>query len=206
MTNSDWIKQVIKEGITVFDNTMKLLKHKDYYGVYTALNNKHISSAIAASAAIANTDTLITNGLYLSQRALTAGSKIKITLWGTCTSSNASAQIFSIRFGKLNTKADGAIATLTVDADAAGTNIPFCIEIDITVRTIDSAGTIYGYGKVTTHGGTGLYAEEVGIIALAGALAMNMNEPGYLNVSYISGHANTATTFQNAIVEVTRSL
>jgi hypothetical protein len=164
-----------------------------------------LNCRIAAITPTANTDTIITNGTSSwqgSANELTAGSEILVRIAGTSTTTAAGSQVFTVRYGTAGTTADTAIATCTVVAATSGTAIPFYIELMLTVRTVGSSGTLYGIGNITNQGTTGFYTLSGGITIMAGSLVMNTTTTGYINVSYNSGNASTAATFQQVIIKV----
>lgn len=181
-----------------------IIRAKDEYGNTTLLNNVQIASTVASSGAIANTDTKIGAGLKVTRNTLTVGSVIRITIMGTCTSSAAGSQIFTVRFGSGNVVGDTLVATATLVAQTSGTNIPFKLVIELTIRSIGGSGTVYGTATLINQGTTGIYTLATGNFVLAGALAIASNADGYIGVSYISGNASTACTFQNVITELIR--
>jgi len=183
------------------DNLVKLI---DSVGTVTLLNNHSISSTVASSGSIANTDTKISSGLLCSLNTITAGSLVKFTILGTCTSTAAGSQVFTIRYGSANTVADTSIATATFVAQTSGTTVAFSLSIYLTIRTIGSSGTVYGTASLVNQGTTGIYTLATGNAVLAGALAINTTATGYIGLSYISGNASTACTFQNVITELIR--
>jgi len=175
-------------------------------GLIKPATNVLISSTIASSGAIANTDTKIGSGLQISANELTAGDLIRFTVMGTNTTSNPGAQVFTVRYGAANTVADTAQCTVSLTS-VNGSAIPFRLIIELTVRTIGVSGTIYGYASLINGDGatTGIYSKAT-TIQLVGAIAtINTTSSGYIGLSYISGHANTASTFQNVVVELIKA-
>jgi len=164
-----------------------------------------LNSRIAAITPTANTDTIITNGttaLQLSANEPTAGTEIRFSLAGTSTTTAAGSQVFTVRYGTAGTTADTAIATCTIAAATSGSAVPFYLDLVLTVRTVGASGTLYGVGSLVNQGTTGIYTLATGVFILAGALVMNTTATGYLNLSYNSGNASTAATFQNVITKV----
>lgn len=171
------------------------------------------SSIVAATAAIGATETLVVNiplllaGTDFSETqpaSLNAGSIIRATLEGTCTSSNADSAIFTIRSGILGTKADASICTGTVTTAGSGSAIPFRAMIDITVRvpaTSGANGTGYGYLAVQNTGVTGIAGVTNTVVALTAITALPTLTATWLDITYISA-ATSATTFQTATIEL----
>jgi hypothetical protein len=182
------------------DQIMRLLLN-DATAPGQPFNNVQQSSIVTPSSAIANSDTKISSGLYVPANTLTAGTLIRFTVLGTCTSSAGGAGVFTIRYGTGNVVADGSIGTLTFTAQTSGSAIPFKLTIDITHRVIGASGTIYGYGTLVNQGTIGIYTLATGVFVITPATFAS-NAAGYLNLSYISGNANTATTFQQVITEI----
>ena len=181
-----------------------MIKSIDSVGTIIPMNNHQVSSTTASSGSIANADTKISSGLLCSLNSLTVGSLVRYTIMGTCTSSAGGAQVFTIRYGSGNVVGDTSVATCSFTAQTSGTAIPFCLTINMTIRTIGGSGTVYGTGSLVNQGTTGVYTLATGNFVLAGSLAIATNATGYLGLSYISGNASTACTFQNVITELIR--
>lgn len=162
-----------------------------------------VSSITASTGAIANTDTVISKGIYIPANKLTPETHMKIEIIGTYTAAAAVNSIFTVRMGTNNTVADAAKGTVTIGSPSSGTNIGFKLVIDITVRTIGSSGTIYGFGTLINDlTASGILNGTIRTYTLGAIATIDTTAANYLNVSFISGHASNAGTFQNVITSV----
>lgn len=169
-----------------------------------ANTNKYIaSSRITATSAIANSDTLISIGLVVPANYLTAGSHIKVTVAGTFTAASAVNAVFNLRSGTANTVADASLGTFSYPTPSSGTNIPFWISHDVTIRTIGASGTLYGAGGlINSNGSTGILNGQATSVVIGSPANINTTEARYLNMSFVSGHASNSGTIQICIIEV----
>jgi hypothetical protein len=171
----------------------------------------------AATAAINTAETVLINvplvipSTYLNNTllgTLNVGSLIRATVIGTCTSSNADVSTFTLRMGTAGTTSDASIATWVVTSSGGGTNQPFRVVIEITIRTLGSSGTGYGLMTVTSTGAatgvsTGIQAFPVTNVNSAAALsAVPTTTATYLDITYVSAASTTTCTFQEAYVEI----
>ncbi len=168
------------------------------------------SSIVAATGAIAATETLVVNvplvipATYAGNTlagTLNVGSVIRATIMGTCTSSNADSAVFTVRAGILGTKADASVCTGTVTTAGSGTAIPFKAVIDLTVRTLGASGTGYGYLSVQNTGVTGIVAVTNTVVALSSITALPTTTATFLDITLTTA-ATSATTIQTATIEV----
>lgn len=158
------------------------------------------TSTTAASAAIGATETLLLAAPIVAGTTLKAGSLIRITLQGTCTSSNADTATFTLRAGILGTKADASVAAWTATTAGSGSSIPFSATIELVVRTLGATGTGAGSMVLTNNGTTGIAAAAVTIQAQTTA-TLATTTATFLDITYSSA-ATSATTFQNVTIEV----
>ncbi len=163
---------------------------------------------IAASAAINTTATILATANC--NAGLQPGTTFRITLLGTCTASAADTSTFTVRFGTAGTTADGTIATAAFTSAATGTNIPFKVEIFLTVRTVGSgtSATVFGYAIAIAQGAagvaTGLIAQNTEMIALTDTAFSSLIN-GILSIGYVSSATTCTATFQNAVIEVVKA-
>ena len=157
-------------------------------------------ASVAASAAIANTDTIIkSSAKKVPANGLNVGDSFRVTLLGSCASDGSRVQGFNIYFGPLGTTADTKILTAAVTS-ANGT-AAFRGIYEFTVRTIGAAGTVAGSLTLVNASAT------VGVAALncfaiaATAAALDTTVASFISASYISGAAGATATFQNCIIE-----
>lgn len=161
-------------------------------------------SITAATAAIANTDTkIVSSNASMVANRLVAGTAIEIILHGTCTSIAAGVGVVSVRYGTAATVADGLIEQFTLDAaTGSGIAVPFTMRIVITIRTTGASATADGGLDLINSGTTGLSATETQV-KRGGNTAINTTTAAtFFTVSYISGNALTATTFQDAVISI----
>lgn len=160
------------------------------------------AATVAASSGIANTDTVVAGPLTLvAAQTLAVGSKVRVHLNGTCTSSNADAGIFTIRAGTAGTTADASVATFTKTSAGSGSNIPFNLTLEFTVQTLGASGTAFGSAVLLNNGVTGISAAAVTVTAFTSS-TLATTTATKLSVSYISGASTTTTTFQDVSIEV----
>lgn len=167
------------------------------------LNAENVSIT-ANSAAINTTETVILKTAALPANRLVAGTTIRITLMGTCTSSAANVSTFAIRIGTLGTTADGLIASAaTPIAAVTGTTIPFKVVWEIVVRTTGASATSHSYCTLLNTGITGITTSSTGNIIILPTFT-NFNTTTANNIisaTYKSAAATTTCIFQNAIIE-----
>ena len=172
--------------------------------ISTNANIKTASATITASTPINTGDTIVSISISIPKNTLVAGSTYEITLFGTCTSSNADTSTFTGRIGTLNTVADAALFTKTLTSAGSGTDIPFCLKIRVTVRTIGATATIYGHTELMNEGTTGIYTAVTEVGALTSVSTHDSTANNYLNISYVTDAVTTTTTFQNVIIQKIR--
>jgi len=187
------------------DTTEETVRYIDDTGAIRTFAQNAISAIIATSGAINTTETIIVGGINnarLGANQAKAGTTLRATLQGTCTSTVANASTWRIRIGTLGTTADTAVLTAANSvAAASGTSIPFLCDVYLTIRTIGAAATISGYIVLTNTGVTGISAVTVQVVT-ATAVAFNSTVDNWISVTYASAAATTTSTFQNAILEV----
>lgn len=160
-----------------------------------------VGSVVAAPGAVANTDTYLTSATIVPAKTLKVGSLVRITLHGTCTSSNADTGTFTIRAGTLGTTADASVATATVASSGSGSAVAFEAVFSFTVQTLGASGTAFGSMRVSNTGATGLVAVTNTVKAITSS-SLATTTATKLGISYISGASTTTTTFQDCTVEV----
>lgn len=192
------------KGDPRFDEWVKLL----YQRVIQDDIVKNARAVITAtSAGLNTTETIVVGGLNnakVSGNTLKVGSTFRVVLQGTCTATVGNASTFRVRFGTTGTTADTAIGAATTAASAAaGTAIPFKVEIVFTVRTVGAAGTISGKLALTNQGTTGIATVVSQTFSLTVA-ALDTTVDNWLSVTYQSAAATTTATFQDASIEVVK--
>jgi hypothetical protein len=175
------------------------------------------ASRVAATSGINTTETLLVNAALVIPNTyvgnsiagtLNAGSVVRATIVGTCTSSNADVSTFTLRMGTAGTVAgDTSVATWTVTSSGSGSSVVFRAVLDLTIRTLQTTssanGTGYGSLAVQNTGATGIVGVTNTVVASASAIsALPTNTATYLDISYVSAATTTTTTFQEAILEI----
>ena len=174
-----------------------------------------VTGLVAATAGLNTTETILVKApLLLASTvagnavngSLNAGTQIRVTLVGTCTSSNADVSTITMRSGILGTTSDASIATWVVTAAGSGSAIPFRIMLDLTVRILATSGangTAYGSMAVQNTGVTGIAAVTNTVVASASAIsALPSLTATWLDFSYVSAATTTTCTFQQANLEL----
>jgi hypothetical protein len=168
------------------------------------------ASRVAATAAINTTETLLQSiGLVLAGTTngaaflgtLNVGTRIRITITGTCTSTNADVSTFTLRAGILGTTADASVATAAVTSSGSGTTIGFQIVINATVRTLGATGTLAGSMAVTNTGVTGIAGVTNTVVPFT-STTLATTTATFLDITYVSAATTTTCTFQTATIEV----
>ena len=156
----------------------------------------------AASAAINSTETVLAS-LSLPASSIKAGHSYRIRASGVCTSTVANASNFRVRIG--TTTLTGAIAAVvTPTAAVSGTNIPFSVDLIVTVRTIGASGTAIGSGTLLNNGVTGVSAAAVVVGQVTTAITVDSTVANLLELTYQAAAVTTTCTFHNAVIEIVR--
>lgn len=174
----------------------------------------NLGCAVTGAPIVANSGAINTSATILATSNVNAGLQVgtsfKITLIGTCTASVANASTFTVRFGTAGTTGDGTIATAAFTSATSGTNVPFKVEIFLTVRTVGSgsSATVVGYATAFSQGAagvaTGLIAQNTEMIVTTDT-AFNSTINGILSIGYISAATTTTSTFILAYIEVIKA-
>jgi hypothetical protein len=154
---------------------------------------------VAASAAINTTETILQT-LTLTTAQLIAGRTIRITAYGSCTSTAANVSTFRVRMGVNGSTADGIVASFTTTAATSGTAIPFEMEFILTIRTLGSTGTIAGMGSLSNNGVTGI-SSTAAVVGGVTSSTLNTTVSEKISLSYVSAATTTTTTFQLVLIE-----
>jgi hypothetical protein len=164
-------------------------------------------SATSASSAVINTvETVIGGGSAAGTKPIPAntlrvGSIVRITILGTNTSTVANATTFRVKLGALGTTGDTTVASAAVTSAAAGTNIPFKVMIEFTVRAIGASGSLIGSMTVVTTGVTGIAAVTNTVVELT-PVAFSTTIDNYITVTHQTAASTTTSTFKNVNIEV----
>lgn len=173
----------------------------------TGGNDQAQASIVADSAAINTTETIIVKTATLPANRLIAGTHIRATLTGTCTTTVANTSTFTIRMGTAGTTSDTAIATpVTTVAGTTGTNIPFKMVLEFTVRTVGASGTGSIEFGLDSNGLTGIVAAQTPQLLFPAMSTFNTTTANnILSISYKSAATTTTSTFKNAVIEIVQN-
>jgi hypothetical protein len=162
----------------------------------------------AATSGINTSETIVAGGktsngatANVLANQFIVGSRIRIVLWGVCTSSAANASTFTLRCGSLGTTSDASVATAAVTAFTSGTAIPFQVIFDFTVTSTGTTGGISGYMTVTNNGTTGIAAAATTVVIATTTATLNTTVAGYIELTYKSAATTTTTTFDGGYLE-----
>jgi hypothetical protein len=160
-----------------------------------------LTSRTADTSAINTTETLLAS---ITIPTAAVGTTYRITLHGTNTSTVANASTFTLRAGTAGTTSDASIATAAVTSAASGTNVPFRIVIEYTLRTNGTTGNGQGVMQIVNNGTTGLSTTATNIVALTTSAAFNTTTATKFDITYKSAATTTTSTFQNAVIEIVK--
>lgn len=171
-------------------------------GNFTISNKLGQADIVADSASITTTETVIVKTAALAANRLIAGTHIRATITGTCTTSVANAPTFTVRLGVNGTTADAAVATAVLAASAAsGSNIPFKLMLDFTIRTVGAAATGFVTLELQNQGTTGI-SPTVQQIIVPSMSTFDTTVAG--NIISFTGKTAAGTTsliFKQAVIE-----
>jgi len=163
------------------------------------------SPRTAATSAINTTETIIAGGATAQGTAFSANtfsvsSTVRITVEGSCNSSHADVQTFSLHFGISGNATDTLIGSATVTSAGFSTEL-FEVTIQITFVTIGASGSIIGYMKWIDNSMSGFNGNSTGVKALTVA-APNTTTANFFTLTYQSAASTTSTTFNHAVIEI----
>jgi hypothetical protein len=159
------------------------------------------SARVTATGAINNTETLLQSIPLIPAVTLAAGSRVIITITGTCTSTNADVSTFTLRAGTLGTTADASVATAAVTSSGSGSAVAFRIVIEFTVRTLGATGTAAGSMMVADTGVTGIAGVTNTVVPFTSS-TLATTTATFLDITYVSAAVTTTCTFQTVEIEV----
>lgn len=193
-------------GFTDLTNNQTIAGNKTLSGS-TAFNNAADKAGQAAiistSAGINTTETVIVQSAALAANRLAAGTVIRATLIGTCTSSAANGQNVQVHIGTNGTTADGTVFNVALPVAATtGTTIPFRIEIEMTVRTTGASATAVGTLTLINQGVTGISVTATQVIAATMTAFNSTTANNIVSATYLSNGIGTTCTFTQAYIEV----
>lgn len=190
----------------MINNEMKSLYNGDLkQGLYaeksqianTALTTESRKlSSVIASQTITTTQTQISEGIFIKDKELTAGSILRICITGACTASAANVSTFKITYGLTNSIADTTYGTFNLTSATSGTNIKFKIYID----TVFRATTSYNEFTLLNTGITGI--DTLTVRNLTQAPSFPRTKSGYLNVNFVTAATTTSCIINTVNMEV----
>lgn len=175
-------------------------------GVNPAIADQTIANTLTK---IAGTELAFANGQIKQKMVL------RWTINGITTGGTGSSTL-SLRCGSANTTADGAIASWGLVQATTGTNIPFSISVNATLRSVGSgsAASVRASGQIakSTLGGIGggsltvILGGNVAVpthnFALPTYTSFDSTGSKFMHLDFISGNANTSITVHQAFAEV----
>lgn len=168
--------------------------------------NKTGQAVITATGSGINTSetVVLQTSAAIGANRLAVGTVVRVTLIGTCTASAANASHFRIRIGTAGTTSDTAAYDVTTPVSAtSGTNVPFRVILEMTVRATGSgsSGTAVGEYTIFNQGTTGL-GTAVANTAAATMTGFDTTANNFLSVTYVSAASTTTCTFVQGFIEI----
>lgn len=161
------------------------------------------ASIVTNSGAINTTETVIVKTPTLAANRLVAGTTIRVTLIGTCTSTAANVSTFAVRIGTGGTTSDGVMqSAATSVAATSGTSVPFKAVFEIVVRTTGASATSHGFLTLLNTGVTGISAQTTQIVLPTFTNFNTTTASNIISVTYKSAASTTTCTFNDAIIEM----
>lgn len=164
-----------------------------------------LASIVAASAAIANTETVVVSA-SLAAGYLTAGMSLRIRGAGVGTTGlTPGVDTFRVRIGP--TTLTGTIPTSVAPAaNASVTAQAFSFEALVTLRTTGAVGTIIGECEASGDDvATGLFTMLQDLSATTATVAVDTTVANLLELTFQSATAGSSCTFHVATIEVMSS-
>lgn len=202
----DNLGNIYSSGTNIFDSTIPAVTTPLALGITgsaaTAARRDHTHqspggiASITASVAIANTETQVV-AANLPSGFYQAGTTLRVTAGGVqTTASSGAAGTFRVRTG--STTLTGNIATSVAATSAVVSAQGFYFEAIVVCR---STSAIIGAGAA--FGGTAFTATVVPSATTA-TVAITSAQTNVIELTYISGTANTTLTFHTASIEVVK--
>lgn len=163
-------------------------------------------SRIADVGPVSTVETFLTNGATAlaatnsfnpALNSLVTGSSYKILIYGVCNSdATGSTGAFRLRMGNNGSLTDVAVLTVLTASTAAGTNVPFVLQLDLTCRVFSASAGTWAYAAHIVSGGvTGITATPI-VVSSTGVLNLTS---AFMNVSFQSSTAGYNITVHQAI-------
>lgn len=159
---------------------------------------------VAATAAIADTDTLVVQTpAALAANRLVAGTHIRATLSGSFTAGGAASPVWRMHIGTAGTVSDTAAYAVTGPASVTGT-ATFQVVLEKTIRVPSGTATSWDTYRHANGGVVGLAATVSNTNNQTG-VAFDSTAADFITVSFKSGNASNNATFQDACIEITNN-
>lgn len=194
----------VSNGANQFLKLTPAGKYPSYDGSLISNVATGVASITANTAPINTTETVIVKTSALSVDRLKVGTTIRITWFGTCTSTVSNRNTFSIRIGTTGTISDPLMqSNNSLFSAVAGTAIPFKVIFEITIRSIGVDATSSGSMLVINNGITGIMASAQGNqILIPTYSTFNSTTPNIIiSSTYKTAAVTTTSIFQNAQIE-----
>lgn len=132
--------------------------------------------------------------------SLEQGSTYRVKINGTCTSSVSGSTTFRLKIGTSNTTADSTFLTFTTTTAASGTSIPFCLDMELTVRASGSSGQVATSGVLHNNGTTGISTSAV-VVNSGSISTVDTTAGNYLGVSAQSSSASISMSIRQMTIQ-----
>ena len=198
-TATNWAADVTEQALTAGPNTT--ITRSATGPTINASSGQ--SSIISDSSGINTVETVVGQTAQLPANSLVAGTVYRITAWGTTTDTVANTSTFQVRIGTAGTTGDTSVVSLTTAASGTtGTNVPFKLILDITVRTVGSgtSGTVTA-GSELLAGANGIDGATALALALPTVAGFNTTSSNFISLTYVSAASTTTSTFKQVAIE-----
>jgi hypothetical protein len=163
-----------------------------------------LASLTSSTGAINTVETNVIS-ILLPANIFQAGTTVRITFAGLCTTTVGNTSSFRVRMGGGNSSTDALITVMSpAAAGTTGTNVPFFGEFNVTCRAPGATGTF--------QSGSMLVSSTIGVSTVAAIAAdvnsgagVNTTVNAYLHLSYQSPAATTTCTFDAATIELVKA-
>lgn len=164
-----------------------------------------VASISSASGSISNTETIIISTPTLPVNRLQVGTVIRLTAMGLFSPGSAVASTIKLRLGTTGTTSDATISSVTTAASSStGTNIPFRLCYEFTVRTTGSgtSGTGIAFCTVLNNGTTGIIITSANMLSGTMTAFDTTVANQILSMTMTTGGSGSICTFQEAFIEM----
>lgn len=163
-----------------------------------------VACSTAVSAGINNVETVLQSFPLVAGATLKAGSKVRITMEGTCVATVSNTSTFTIRAGTAGTTSDASVmAITTVGSGTSGAATAFKAVFEFNVRTLGASGTAAGSLYLVSHSPTaGILGAQGWDVQAATSATLATTTATFLSITYVTGATTTTSTFQDVSIEV----